>query len=81
MFICKVGNHCSKPGDKCNKIVVETREKRYYGTVVEDDHEVEIEIAKGWEIVKEINACDRCVQLWNEMVDSGVATEFVKTLK
>jgi len=48
----------SQPGDKCNKIVVERRERLY-----KRDGEV---IARGWEVVREINATDEGLALWNK---------------
>lgn len=58
MFYCQVTGKLSKPGDKCNKIVVERRERLY-----KRDGEV---IARGWEVVREINATDEGLALWNK---------------
>lgn len=58
MFRCQVTGKMSQPGDKCNKIVVERRERLY-----KRDGEV---IARGWEVVREINATDEGLALWNK---------------
>ncbi len=50
MFKCAITGRLSKPGEKCNKIVTERREKEY-------KRAGEI-IARGWEVVREINATD-----------------------
>lgn len=57
MFKCMVTGRMSQPGEKCNKLVVETREKIY----TDLDGNV---IGKGTEIVKEINATDAGVLRW-----------------
>lgn len=58
MFRCQVTGKMSKPGEKCHKIVTERRERLY-----KRDGEV---IARGWEIVREINATDEGLALWNK---------------
>ena len=58
MFKCQVTNKLSQPGEKCNKIVVEKRERIYMR-----DNEV---IARGWEVVREINATDEGLRRWNQ---------------
>lgn len=58
MFRCQVTGKLSKPGQKCNKIVVERREKLY-------KREGEV-IARGWEVVREISATDEGLALWNK---------------
>lgn len=58
MFRCQITNKLSKPGEKCNKIVVERREKLY-------KREGEV-IARGWEIVREISATDEGLALYNK---------------
>lgn len=59
MFRCDVTGKLSKPGEKCNKIVVERREKLY-----KRDGEV---VAKGWEIVREISATDDGLKQYNKV--------------
>jgi len=67
MFVCQVTGKLSKHGEKLNKVVVQTRERIYTKKIRnEDTGEWEkVEVAKGWEIVREINASEEGVQLWN----------------
>ena len=70
----------SKPGEKMNRIPIVTREKVYTQQVWEDGELVEIEVAKGSEIVREISACEEGVKLYQEMVSLGTVDEFIRTL-
>lgn len=77
MFKCQVtgkysrqGNANSNPpvqGEKLHKIVVATRERVYTKWVKnEETHKYEeVEIGRGWEIVREINASQEGFDLWN----------------
>lgn len=57
--------------EKLNKIVVETREVQYRHW----DREAEEEwFSTGTEIVRELNASDEGVRIWNEMTDEQRAT-------
>lgn len=66
MYFCKVTGKMSKPGDKLNKIVLETRPKVYMKYVKDEDtnrwHEVEA--GRGYETVAELDSSDEGVQLW-----------------
>ena len=63
----KDGNPTSIPGEKLNRIVVQKRDRVYMADVRnEETGEWEnVEIGKGWEIVKEISASDEGLALWN----------------
>jgi len=52
--------------EKLNKIVVETRERVYTRWVKNEDTNKyeEVEAGRGWEIVREINASQEGVALW-----------------
>jgi hypothetical protein len=76
MFKCQVtgkfsrqGNQAAHPpvaGEKLNKIVVATRE-RVYTRWVKNEETLkweEVVIGHGWEIVREINASEEGVKLW-----------------
>jgi hypothetical protein len=80
MYRCQVTNKISKPGEKLNKIIVSTREKIYTQKIWEDDELVEIEIGRGWEIVKEINATDEGVRIYNRMVEDGTVGDLLRKL-
>jgi hypothetical protein len=76
MYKCQVtgkysrqGNQLAHPpvaGEKLNKIVVATRERTYTKWVKNEDtlKWEEVFVAKGWEIVREINASDEGVRIW-----------------
>ena len=67
MYICQVTGRQSKPGQKLNKLVVKTRDRIYTRWVRNEDTREweEIEIGRGWEIVREINASQEGLDLWN----------------
>jgi hypothetical protein len=69
MFICKITGQPSKHGEPLNRIVVATREKVYFEDYFnEDTREWEkIEIGRGWEIVKEVQASADGVEAWNSL--------------
>lgn len=69
MYICQVSGKLSELGEKLNKIVVATREKVYYERRLNEDlrkYET-VEVGRGTEVVKEINASDEGVTTWNLM--------------
>ena len=68
MYKCEVFGTMSKPGQKCNKIVVETRPKVYTQKEFNEASGKweDVEIGRGWEIVKEINASDEGLKFWLE---------------
>lgn len=67
MYICQVTGRQSKSGQKLNKLVVKTRDKIYTRWVRNEDTREweEIEIGRGFETVREINASQEGVELWN----------------
>lgn len=69
MFICQVTGKVSKAYEKPTKIVVETREKIYYGWRLNPETEKMeyVEVGKGSEIVKEIVASDEGLKEWKLM--------------
>lgn len=82
MFYCQITGRLSKQGEKLNKVVVETRERVYTKRVRnEETREWEtVEIGRGWEIVRELNASDAGVQEWNDMTDED-RQAFLSALK
>ena len=60
MFKCAVTGKITEPREGMNRIIVETREKVYNNGVME---------SKGWEIVKEITASTKGLELWNLMTE------------
>lgn len=77
----KEGHTTNIPGEKLNKIVVATRERVYYKWVKNEETNKweEVECGRGWEIVREINASDEGLALWNSWTPEE-RTEFVKHL-
>lgn len=80
MYYCQVTGKLSKPREKANKIVIETRDKVYTQNVWEEGELVEIEVGRGWEIVKEINASDEGLKLYDQMVENGTVGDFLRRL-
>lgn len=76
MYMCQVTGMFSKPLEKLNKIVIETRNVEYKHW----DREAEEEwYSYGTEIVREINASDEGVQVWQNMTPEQQA-DFVQAL-
>lgn len=78
----KEGYPTQIPGEKLNKIVVATRERIYTRRVKNEEtgRWEDVEIGRGWEIVREINASDEGLALWNSWTPEERA-EFVKGLE
>lgn len=91
MFICQVTGKYSRQGnaftdppvkaEKLTKIVVETRERVYTKKVKNEEtgRWEDVEIGRGWEIVREINASEEGVALWNSWSPEE-RTNFLKYL-
>jgi hypothetical protein len=75
MFKCQVLNRMSQHGDKCNKIVVAKRDKTYTSWFRNEDTGKweEHEVGRGWEIVKEVNATDAGLALWESWSEADKA--------
>lgn len=67
MYRCAITGKLSAPGELCNKVVVETRERIYFTKVLnEETRKMEdVEIGRGHEIVKEINVSEAGLKIWN----------------
>jgi hypothetical protein len=72
----KDGNPTRIPGEKLNKIVVQTRPREYKHWDRENEEEW---FSHGTEIVREINASDEGLAIWNSM-NAEEREEFVKGL-
>lgn len=66
MFYCAVTGKMSKPGEKCRKIVTEKRDRTYTKRVrdMETGKLNTVDVGRGWEIVKEINATEEGEKIW-----------------
>ena len=82
MFICQVTGQPSKHGEPLNRIVVATRERTYFEDYFnEETREWEqVEIGRGSEIVREINASADGVSAWQALSETERAS-FVRTLR
>jgi hypothetical protein len=76
MYKCQVTGKQSKPGEKLNKIVVQTRAREYKHWDRENEEEW---FSHGTEIVREINATDEGRDIWNSLT-AEEREEFVKGL-
>ena len=79
MYKCMITNKQSRPGEKLNKIVVLTRNKIYSQKIWEDDQLVDVEVGRGYETVKEINASEEGLDIWNSWSPED-REEFAKSL-
>lgn len=72
MYICQVTGKVSAAGEKLNRIVVQTRPRTY--TRMERDPETgrleEVDIGRGFEIVREIRATAEGVAEWESMTET-----------
>jgi hypothetical protein len=69
MFYCQVTGRLSKRGEKVNKIVVATRDRIYYKKIRNEETNKweDVEIGRGTEIVKEINASQEGLDIFDAM--------------
>jgi len=76
MFKCQVTGRISKPGEKMNRIPVVKRDRVYFKKIKNEDTGKweEVEVGRGWEIVREIVASDDGVAVWNGLSDSQKAS-------
>lgn len=79
MFFCQVTNKASKRGEKLVRLPIKKRERVYYGRVFNEETESyeELEVGRGWEVVKEINTTEEGVALFNSWTPEE-QDEFVK---
>lgn len=79
MFQCEVTGRLSKLGEKCHKIVVERRDRIYTKWVRDEETNkwVEVDSGRGWEIVKEISASEKGVEIWNGL-DADAQAQVLK---
>lgn len=75
MFTCAITGQTSKKGEPLNRIVVAKRQKIYYQSYFnEDTREWEkLEVGRGWEVVKEVNASDDGLKAWNSLSEEEQA--------
>ena len=76
MFKCQITGKTSKPLEKLNKVTVKTRAVEYRHW---DREAEEVWFTRGTEIVKEVNATEEGVQLWQSFT-AEEREEFVKGL-
>lgn len=80
MFKCQVTNEVTKPGDKMNKVVVETRDKVYHKWVLNEDTRKyeQVQCSSGFETVRELSVSDEGLQVWESM-GAHERAHFLKT--
>lgn len=73
MYRCQITNRFSERGAKLNKVVTQIAMRTYHAMVRDEETRrmIKIEIGRGFEIVKEINASDEGVRIWNEKNPNG----------
>lgn len=77
MFKCQITNRTSKPLEKLQKVILATRNVDYNHY---DDESEEEWMTSGTEIVKEVNACEEGVRIWNNFSDEQKAN-FVRLFR
>ena len=77
MFKCEVTGKISKSGEKLNRLVIKNREKKYIQRIWEDNQLMDVEIGRGYETVKEINASDEVMKLYQQMIENGTVENFI----
>ena len=60
MFKCQKCDKNTMAGEKCHKIVVETRPKTYINQYKDRKGRKHEKVTEGTEIVREINVCEEC---------------------
>jgi hypothetical protein len=68
MYKCYITGRNSRPSEKCNKLVLKTRDKVYYGWFLnEETGEMEHrQVSKGSEIVQEVNVSEAGLKMWKQ---------------
>ena len=76
MFICQVTGKISKPGEKLNRLPVVKRDKVYFKKIKNEETGKwdDVEVGRGWEIVREITVSDEGAAVWNNMSESQRAS-------
>lgn len=71
MFVCQISGKLSKPGEKVHKVVIKTRDRVYTARVFNEEiGQVEdVQVGRGWEIVKEVNATYEGYCEWQAMTE------------
>jgi hypothetical protein len=67
MFYDQVQKKMSRPGQKCQQVIVQRRSKSYWRWVKNEDGDfLNTQIASGWEIAKTLNTNEEGLRLWNQ---------------
>lgn len=71
MFICEITGRVTKSGEKMNRIPIVKRNKVYFKKLKSEDTGKwgEVEVGRGWEIVKEISVSEEGLAIWQAMSD------------
>lgn len=71
MFICEITGRVTKSGEKMSRIPIVKRSKAYFKKLKNEDTGKwgEVEVGRGWEIVKEISVSEEGLATWQAMSD------------
>ena len=71
MFICEITGRVTKSGEKMNRIPIVKRDRVYFKKLKNEDTGKwdEVEVGRGWEIVKEISVSEEGLAKWQAMSD------------
>ena len=69
MFKCEILGTLSQPGEKMQKLVIQTRSKRYMEWVFNEEARKSefVEVGEGFETVKELRVSEAGLSRWSEM--------------
>lgn len=65
MYKCEKCGKITKPHEKLNRLVIQTRDKTYVNKFIDKNGKECEKITKGYEIAKEINVCKECFERVN----------------
>jgi hypothetical protein len=82
MFKCDVLGKFSQPGEKCLKLVIETRPRTYVQRVRNEEtlRWEDLVVGSGTEIVRELNVTESGLKFWDTLSDEGKAKHLALTL-
>ena len=71
MFICEITGRVTKSGEKMNRVPIVKRDRVYFKKLKNEDTGKwdEVEVGRGWEIVKEISVSEEGLAKWQAMSD------------
>lgn len=75
MFLCQITGKLTRPGQKVHRLVVQKRDKVYTQKIRNEETNKweDVEVGRGWEIAKEVNASEEGRNIWESWTDEDRA--------